>query len=65
MGVSGIHSGSRHGSRSQLPLKTTLGRYYFTPAVAGSRGYFTAGEATPNFDAEYGQSIWQWDRDQK
>ena len=28
---SGLHSGSRYGSRSQLPLKTTLGRYVGLP----------------------------------
>jgi hypothetical protein len=29
---SGIHSGSRHGSRSQVPLKTALGNEWHAPA---------------------------------
>lgn len=39
--------------------------YYFTPAVSGSRKYFSAGETTPNFDAKYGQTFWQWDANQE
>jgi hypothetical protein len=35
--------------------------FYFTPAILGSRRYFAAGEITPNFEAKYGQTFWQWD----
>lgn len=39
--------------------------FYFTPARAGSRSYFSAGEVMPTFDTEYGTVIWQWDLDQQ
>lgn len=45
--------------------KCAVEGYYFTPAVSGSRRYFTAGEATPNFEAKYGQTFWQWDGNQE
>jgi hypothetical protein len=39
---------------------TTSG-FYFTPAQANSRRRLTQGERAPNFDSEYGKTIWQWD----
>jgi hypothetical protein len=35
--------------------------FYFTPAHANSRRRLTQGERAPNFDSEYGKTIWQWD----
>jgi hypothetical protein len=35
--------------------------FYFTPAKADSRRHFTQGEPMPDFDAQYGMTIWQWD----
>lgn len=38
--------------------------YYFTPARADSRRQFERGELFPEFDNEYGATIWQMDTDQ-
>lgn len=35
--------------------------YYFTPAHAGSRRYFNAGEKMPRMGGDFGTTIWQWD----
>jgi len=35
--------------------------YYFTPAYLGSRRLFKHGDIFPQFDSEYGKTIWQWD----
>jgi hypothetical protein len=39
--------------------------FYFTPARSDSRRLFKKGDAMPDFDADYGTTIWQWDSDQK
>lgn len=38
--------------------------YWFTPAKAGSRRHFEAGETMPSFESGYGLTIWQWDENQ-
>jgi len=38
--------------------------YWFTPAQAGSRCFFRAGEVMPEVKSDYGVTIWQWDADQ-
>jgi hypothetical protein len=38
--------------------------FYFTPARAGSRKLFQRGDVMPDFGADYGTTIWQWDGDQ-
>lgn len=35
--------------------------YYFTPARLDSRRWFAHGEAFPEVESSYGQTIWQWD----
>jgi hypothetical protein len=35
--------------------------HWFTPAQAGSRRYFKAGEVMPEVGGDYGLTIWQWD----
>ncbi|MES2320292.1 MAG: hypothetical protein V4631_22670 [Pseudomonadota bacterium] len=39
--------------------------YYFAPSMMNSRRHFAHGEVTPQFDAKYGQTIWQWDANQE
>ena len=39
--------------------------YYFTPSMTNSRRYLKQGEITPKFEAQYGQTIWQWDMNQE
>jgi hypothetical protein len=38
--------------------------FYFTPARSGSRRLFQKDDVMPDFGAEYGTTIWQWDCDQ-
>ncbi|MDH6171039.1 hypothetical protein M2282_006225 [Variovorax boronicumulans] len=39
--------------------------WWFTPALKGSRRYFTQGEVMPNIEgSDYGSTFWQWDVDQ-
>jgi hypothetical protein len=38
--------------------------YWFTPAKLGSRRRFKQGETMPEFKADYGLTIWQWDENQ-
>jgi hypothetical protein len=38
--------------------------YYFTPARANLRQLFNIGEVLPNFESDYGVTIWQWDANQ-
>lgn len=38
--------------------------FWFTPAQAGSRRFFKAGEVMPGLGGDYGATIWQWDKDQ-
>lgn len=38
--------------------------WWFTPAQAGSRRHFKAGDLMPAFESDYGKTIWQWDQDQ-
>jgi hypothetical protein len=35
--------------------------HWFTPAQAGSRRFFKAGEVMPEVGGDYGLTIWQWD----
>lgn len=35
--------------------------FYFTPAVLDSRQWINAGQNAPKYDAQYGETIWQWD----
>jgi hypothetical protein len=36
--------------------------WWFTPALKGSRRYFTQGEVMPNIEgSDYGSTFWQWD----
>lgn len=39
--------------------------YWFTPAQAGSRRHFKAGEVMPEVGGDYGATIWQWDENQQ
>jgi hypothetical protein len=39
--------------------------FYFAPAKPDSRRYFYKGDTTPEFDTQYGSTIWQWDKEQK
>ena len=39
--------------------------WWFTPAKAGSRRFFTQGELMPAFRTDYGATIWQWDERQE
>lgn len=36
--------------------------FYFSPARVGSRRFFEAGEVFPSFDTNYGNTIWQRDK---
>jgi hypothetical protein len=38
--------------------------FYFTPAHTGSRRRLIQGEAAPEFESQYGKTIWQWDTQQ-
>ncbi len=38
--------------------------FWFTPAQAGSRKYFNAGEVMRSVGGDYGATIWQWDQNQ-
>jgi hypothetical protein len=38
--------------------------FWFTPAQAGSRRQFKAGEVMPSVGGDYGLTIWQWDSNQ-
>lgn len=38
--------------------------FYFTPARPGSRRRLTKGETAPEYDSQYGKTIWQWDPQQ-
>ncbi len=38
--------------------------FWFTPAQAGSRRFFKAGEVMPYVGGDYGATIWQWDQNQ-
>lgn len=38
--------------------------WWFTPAQAGSRRYFKAGENMPSVGGDYGLTFWQWSPDQ-
>jgi hypothetical protein len=39
--------------------------FWFTPAKAGSRQYFSAGDLMPEVTSDYGATIWQWDQNQE
>jgi hypothetical protein len=38
--------------------------FWFTPAQAGSRRFFRAGELMPEIGGDFGTTIWQWDQNQ-
>lgn len=38
--------------------------YYFSPAHVNSRRHFQSEQQMPVFDAQYGDTIWQWDQNQ-
>jgi hypothetical protein len=38
--------------------------FYFTPALSGSRRHLVKGEVAPDFESQYGKTIWQWDAQQ-
>jgi hypothetical protein len=38
--------------------------FWFTPAQAGSRRFFKAGEVMPEISGDFGTTIWQWDQNQ-
>jgi hypothetical protein len=38
--------------------------FWFTPARAGSRRFFKAGEVMPEIGGDYGATVWQWDENQ-
>ncbi|GAB3472100.1 hypothetical protein GCM10027321_44740 [Massilia terrae] len=39
--------------------------FYFTPSSPGSRRHFARGEQMPSVNSGYGETIWQWDADQR
>jgi hypothetical protein len=39
--------------------------FWFTPAKAGSRQYFSAGDLMPEVTSDYGATIWHWDQNQE
>lgn len=39
--------------------------FYFTPSSPNSRRHFAKGEQMPNVNSGYGETIWQWDPDQR
>ncbi|MEH6435933.1 hypothetical protein [Massilia sp. DD77] len=38
--------------------------YYYTPSRQASRRFIAAGEIAPRFEGDFGETIWQWDRQQ-
>lgn len=38
--------------------------FYFTPAKNGERRRFITGDRAPEFESQYGKTIWQWDANQ-
>lgn len=59
-----IGRGIESGPRVEAGEMCVQPGYYFTPANAGSRRYFSTGEAMPRTDGDYGVTIWQWDMNQ-
>ncbi|MBA4054798.1 MAG: hypothetical protein C0490_08810 [Marivirga sp.] len=43
----------------------TQNGFYFTPAKAGSRQFFSVGQIFPEIGSSYGETIWQWDQTQE
>ncbi|MEH6435929.1 hypothetical protein [Massilia sp. DD77] len=41
-----------------------VGGYYYTPSRQPSRRFIAAGEIAPRFDVDFGETIWQWHRQQ-
>lgn len=39
--------------------------FYFTPAKVGERRRFVSGDKAPEFESQYGKTIWQWDSNQQ
>ena len=64
------HSGTPPGDSSPQQGRCEAGQpcpragFWFTPAQAGSRRFFKAGEAMPSVGGDYGTTIWQWDQNQ-
>lgn len=70
-GIPGHESASAVGATGQhrvnVPGRQTCPQsgWWFTPAKAGSRRYFKAGEVMPSVESSsYGATFWQWETDQ-
>lgn len=59
--TSGQSNAGEHG-RCEAGQPCPREGYWFTPAQAGSRRFFKAGEVMPEFKSDYGATIWQWDQ---
>lgn len=67
-----LKPGASNASRSPAQSTSTPGGqpcpqagWWFTPAKAGSRRYFKAGEVMPIIEgSDYGATFWQWDANQ-
>lgn len=60
--ASGAGKKQRHNVHAGEPCPEA--GFWFTPAQAGSRRFFKAGDVMPEFKSDYGTTIWQWDQDQ-
>ena len=59
-------AGAIESHRSNVPAGQPCPEagWWFTPAAAGSRRFFRQGERMPDAGGAYGETFWQWDRDQ-
>jgi len=63
-------AGERRTSETLLRLRCEANKpcpregYWFTPAKQNSRRFFKHGELMPEFNTDYGMTIWQWDESQ-
>jgi len=62
--VAGATPKGKSASRVIAGEKCTHAGFWFTPAQAGSRRYFKAGDVMPEVGGDYGATIWQWDQNQ-
>jgi len=64
-------SGEAETAQLQAPERVASGDrfnkagYYFAPAAAESRRYFSTGEIAPSLNSSYGRTLWQWDENQE
>lgn len=58
----GIHAQPHQSVPAGQPCPKT--GWWFTPAKAGSRRYFKAGDTMPRMGGDYGETHWQWAPDQ-